>query len=374
MKSSTKNILAIIIVIFLLISTGLVGYNIGFQKSQEIAKEKKKEKEEPIIKKPEEKEIETIVTSYEVTDFDNSTLKDYTLTSNIITTESEYNDIVTKYNLIPKDVSKTINHDFENYNYVVYALATDSCRETLEYKNTTITDKKLTINFNLSTYCGVCAPFDYVYEIAIPKDIDSSLKTTTKHNLVSKEECDVDIAYKPVLYLYPESTQEITINFSNENLLTTTYPKFNNEWKITANQNGDLLDKNGQKYYALFWEENDDTIVDFSEGFYVSKDNAISFLEEKLSILGLNEKESNEFIMYWLPIIENNKHNLIYFELTEELEKDNKLLIKPKPDTLIRIRMHIKKISNKQNIKEQKLIKQERNGFVAVEWGGKIYK
>ena len=32
--------------------------------------------------------------------------------------------------------------------------------------------------------------------------------------------------------------------------------------------------------------------------FYVEKDEAIEFLEEKLDIIGLNKKEKNEFISY----------------------------------------------------------------------------
>lgn len=178
---------------------------------------------------------------------------------------------------------------------------------------------------------------------------------------------------KPVLYLYPEEKTEVTINFEKEDNLTTTYPKFKDEWNVTAYPNGDLYDKDGKYYYGLYWEEDSNHKVDFKEGFYVSKDNAIKFLEEKLSIIGLNEKERNEFIMYWLPILEKNEHNLVYFELTEERNTFNKIEISPKPDSLLRMAIHVKKVNGKQNIKEQKLEKFERNGFVAVEWGGILY-
>ena len=59
--------------------------------------------------------------------------------------------------------------------------------------------------------------------------------------------------------------------------------------------------------------------------------------------------------MYWLPILENNKRNLIYFELTEERDSYNKLIINPKPDSILRMAMHVKKVDKKVNIKEQKL-------------------
>jgi len=38
----------------------------------------------------------------------------------------------------------------------------------------------------------------------------------------------------------------------------------------------------------------------------VTEENAEKFLEEKLDILGLNEKEKTDFITYWLPVLLRN--------------------------------------------------------------------
>ena len=117
-----------------------------------------------------------------------------------------------------------------------------------------------------------------------------------------------------------------------------------------------------------------DLDVDFSTGFYVNGNNAIKKLKEKLDYIGLNNREANEFIMYWLPILESNKHSLVYFELTDERESNNKLIINPKPDSILRINMHIKKIYDIMSIEDQKLEKFERTGFTVVEWAGTIHK
>ena len=178
---------------------------------------------------------------------------------------------------------------------------------------------------------------------------------------------------KPILYLYPTKKTNIRVSFSHPEYLETTYPKFEGEWNILAYKNGDLYDKNGKYYYGLYWDEKKVHNVDFNEGFYVEKDNAIDFLEEKLDIIGLNKKEKNEFIMYWLPILEKNEKNLVYFEMTEEREKINKINITPKPDSLLRIVIHVKKVNEKTLIKEEKLKTFNRKGFVAVEWGGTTY-
>lgn len=204
---------------------------------------------------------------------------------------------------------------------------------------------------------------------------------SVNQNNLSKDESEsgeVDwekhVAMKPLLYLYPISDNTaVSVSFSNPDTLTVTYPKFVEQWYVVANRNGDLYDLDGKYYYGLYWEEGQSRSVDFSEGFYVTAEDAISFLEEKLSILGLNEKERNEFIMFWLPKLELQQQSLVYFELTDDREALNKLVITPRPDSLLRIAMHIKHVDEYTPIKEQYLPSFERQGFVAVEWGGTIH-
>lgn len=286
------------------------------------------------------------------------------------TTKEDYNSTLINYNIKLENPS---TKDFDSYNYLLLVIVYDECSETLQEKEISVDGNKATISYDVYRQCGLCAPQYNLYEISLPKAVTSRKDVKIDFNYIDRTNCPTDVAYKPVLYLYPKETTQVTVNFKKEELLTTTYPKFQDEWTITAHPNGDLYDSNNNYYYALYWEELDYTRNSFTEGFYVSKDNAISFLEEKLTILGLNAKEKNEFIMYWLPILENNEHNLVYFESTEDLQKDNKLIIEPQPDTLIRIRMHVKKISEETTIKEQKLTTQTRQGFTAVEWGGTLH-
>ena len=179
---------------------------------------------------------------------------------------------------------------------------------------------------------------------------------------------------KPVLYLYPTNDNTlVNVKFDKPKLLTTTYPKYSDGWSVIANKDGNLKDKNGRNYYGLYWEEEGSTKVDFKTGFYVESKDAIKFLEDKLEEIGLNERESNEFIMYWLPILEKNKKNLVYFELTDERQAYNKLNIYPEVNSLLRVSIHVKKVDKKVKIKKQTFKKFVRNGFTAVEWGGVIH-
>lgn len=106
------------------------------------------------------------------------------------------------------------------------------------------------------------------------------------------------------------------------------------------------------------------------DGFVIKGSNASSFLEEKLAILGLNEREAEEFIIYWLPKLEHNKYNYIRFATIDEINNNMPKSINPNPDTLIRVLMTYKGLNSPINVEEQKLYTPERNGFVVVEWGG----
>ena len=88
-----------------------------------------------------------------------------------------------------------------------------------------------------------------------------------------------------------------------------------------------------------------------------------------MEILGLNEKEKTDFITFWLPVLLRNKMSLCSFQ-TKKFFDDMELNVTPKPDSLIRVFLIIKKIDEPINIKEQKLVANERKGFTVVEWGG----
>ena len=177
---------------------------------------------------------------------------------------------------------------------------------------------------------------------------------------------------KPIIYIYPEKDMNVSVELSNPEKLIHSYPKYINRWNVLAKTNGELTDINtGRKLYSLYWEGNmKDSRLDMNEGFVIKGEDTTRFLEEKLEILGLNEREAEEFIIYWLPQMEKNKYNFIRFEPIEEINKYMKLNITPEPETLIRVMMKFKPMNQYKYVKEQNLVKVERKGYTVVEWGG----
>ena len=176
---------------------------------------------------------------------------------------------------------------------------------------------------------------------------------------------------KPIIYIYPETEQKVSVKLVDEEKITCSYPKYEDGWEVLAKPNGDLTDcKTGRDLYALYWEGEGKTKTNYEEGFIVKGEDSLIFLEEKLEILGLNEREAEEFIVYWLPELEKNKYNYIRFQTLEEINELMPLEIEPKPDTIIRVMMQFKPVLIPFEVEEQKLETPERKGFTVVEWGG----
>ncbi|MBO5441096.1 MAG: hypothetical protein J6A09_00835 [Alphaproteobacteria bacterium] len=179
---------------------------------------------------------------------------------------------------------------------------------------------------------------------------------------------------KPIIYLYPTETTDVSVKLGEPEKLTHTYPKYVDEWKVRAEPNGDLTDMvTGRKYYALYWEGKDADLPRYDDGFVVAKDEVVPFLEEKLAVLGLNEREANEFIIYWLPKLESAPYTFIHFVSQDEQDKNMPLTVQPEPDMIIRVLMTFKSLDKPIEVKEQILPEApERNGFTVIEWGGTV--
>ena len=177
------------------------------------------------------------------------------------------------------------------------------------------------------------------------------------------------VAYKPVIYLYPEEKTEVSVTLDYNGKLTCTYPFYDNGWTVTANPDGTLTDANGQTYNYLYWEGETNAQYDLSKGFCVKGEDTTEFLENALAELGLTRREANEFIVFWLPMMQNNEYNIISFQGTTYTDSA-KMNIDPAPDTLIRVFMAWQASEVYVNIPEQELNAPAREGFTVVEWGG----
>lgn len=283
------------------------------------------------------------------------------------------NIIMSKYKTFESDnIVYTVD---KNEDYILFTMpGASNCSEEIKLvKNKIDSDNNLNLYFDFKYKCGLCGEEDEIFKIPTKGKTINEVKAY--YRVKSIENCNQNISYKPIMYIYPTEEMDLTVKLKNNKLLTHTYPKYNDAWNIHVKTNGEIYDYNtNRSYYALYWEAIDNTKINTNEGFVVEGKNTIKFLEDKLEYLGLNKMEINEFIIYWIDKLENNKYNYIRFRNTNEVNNYMPLEFSKKPDTLIRIIMDYKPLKEKINVKEQVLEKNTRSGFTVVEWGGRKIK
>lgn len=211
----------------------------------------------------------------------------------------------------------------------------------------------------------VTAVYDHVYYDEESCRVEADFSSIS----ASDFELDPNMAYKPVIYLYPEREMEVRVNLTLDGRLTCTYPSYNDGWAVIAAPDGTLTDAKGQTYNYLYWEGTANTQWDLSQGFCVRGEETALFLEDSLAKLGLNRREANEFIVYWLPLMQENPYNIISFQ-TEAYTDVARLDVEPVPDTLIRVFMTWSASDSYVDLPAQELSAPARMGFTVVEWGG----
>ena len=192
---------------------------------------------------------------------------------------------------------------------------------------------------------------------------------------------------KPVVYVYPEEEQGLTMTIDVKGTLDMVYPAPERQvqteegtrasWTISAAPDGTLTDASGRSYPYVFWEGpvRQDTP---ERGFIVAREDAVPFLEEKLGQLGLSDKEAADFITYWAPRIRANEYTFVSFDASSYAqqvtysfadEAGNQVV----PDTFIRVFMTIRAADANEEVTPQVFgPTPTRSGFTAVEWGGAV--
>lgn len=180
---------------------------------------------------------------------------------------------------------------------------------------------------------------------------------------------------KPVIYLYPEETQEISVKVEPEGGFSFTEPLYNDGWKVTATPEGAITNlADGKTYPYLFWEGTGGTYEAPKTGFVVAKVDVEKTLREKLSYMGLNEKEIADFVEFWLPRMQAHPYYVIGFHGTHVMDYLAPLTISPKPDSVFRILMDYRGVPEPIEIEEPMLPQFKRKGFAVVEWGGVLQR
>lgn len=182
---------------------------------------------------------------------------------------------------------------------------------------------------------------------------------------------------KPVIYLYPEKESRINVQVDPVDGFTKTIPEYSkNGWNVTAYPDGKIIDDvTGKTYDYLYWSGISFGQFRVDKGWVIKQDSLDSFFDEKLKILGMNEKEINDFKEYWVNRLTDSPYYRVSFLPRNIIDELAPLKISPEaPDFTLRVIMLVRGLDEYVEMPEQDLPPAPtRNGFAVVEWGG-IYE
>lgn len=176
---------------------------------------------------------------------------------------------------------------------------------------------------------------------------------------------------KPVIYLYPTKAQNVSVKVDPVGGMSYSDPVYGNGWNVYSDTNSNLTElSSGKKYPYLFWEGSGGIYAQPKKGFVIKQSEVHNFLVSKLAKLGLNTKETADFIEFWEPRMQGSPYYFVTFLGTSEMNKIAPLTIVPKPDTVIRILMDFSPLAKPIKVDGYNIKTPVRSGFTVVEWGG----
>jgi len=184
-----------------------------------------------------------------------------------------------------------------------------------------------------------------------------------------KSMLDVEVE-KPAIYLYPVEDSQIFVKLNINGEIIEDIPEYKDGWNVFATKEGIIEGK----YDYLFYEAKLKKISIPKEGWIVEYSELELWFNKNLKLLGLNEKETDQFKEYWLNRLEKSKYYEIKLLSNEFLYENMDLIITPEPETEIRLNFIFKPLKKNYSIKNPEIITPERNGFTVVEWGGILIK
>ncbi len=195
---------------------------------------------------------------------------------------------------------------------------------------------------------------------------------------------DEPMEEKPVVYLYgdkplQEAHVRLTLHDAEMAYMWPAGEQSGNtyDWDVLAAQDGTVYDNDGNEYSYIFWEANDYGTHSIDEGFCVKGSETAEFLRDSLKQIGLTPEEYNEFIVYWMPRMQDNEYNIIRFaglDPDDEYNQNYELHVTDsegeEADSMLRVMMYWQASDEYVELEPQEFETFEREGFTVVEWGG----
>ncbi len=181
---------------------------------------------------------------------------------------------------------------------------------------------------------------------------------------------------KPAIYMYPDKPTLVNVKLDLDGQLTVSRPVYNSQsgWSVVAYPDGTLKEPVTLNDHPYLYYEADLTGVTLpKEGFVFSREDLSKSLKSLMETIGFNEKETSDFLSYWLPKLTEKPYYFVTLLPENVINDKEKLNFSVNPDTLIRTRFVFEGLDAPISVKPLSNINShDRSGFTVTDWGGTI--
>lgn len=173
---------------------------------------------------------------------------------------------------------------------------------------------------------------------------------------------------KPNIYIYPveEIDLDVTFLFPNGGSIVESIPEYNNGWHIHVKPGGII----NNLYEYLFYESTTPDLCQYHSGWVIAMEKLEKFFRNTMVQSGFNQKETADFIEYWIPRLNTYPYYAIYPQYQTEINNMVQLQFSKQPDSMLRVMYAVRGLENGNvTIGTPEIPVFERKGFSVVEWG-----
>jgi hypothetical protein len=173
---------------------------------------------------------------------------------------------------------------------------------------------------------------------------------------------------KPNIYLYPETTERISVklSFPAGGTITVSDPAYGSGWLVDVEPNGRI----DNQYNFLFYEARVPNLYQYSSGWIVHKDTASEFFAHTMCQAGFTAREIADFVEYWGPRLTSDSLYEVYPQQELQIDKLIRLQVVPSPQHQLRLFFVIRPAHvNPSGLAKPVLVKADRSGYHLAEWG-----
>jgi PKD repeat protein len=207
----------------------------------------------------------------------------------------------------------------------------------------------------------------HLYEENMPTLVSLTAYNGSNSSVLTDTIWDWAIVFKPNIYLYPEKTLElcVNLNFPKGGHVVSSIPEYNNGWCISVEPSGQI----DNEYGYLFYESAQPNIWQNSEGWIISQTELSNFFNKNMQVYGFNSNEINDFIEYWIPLLNTAKTYAVYPQMNYTIDRVIELEFSVKPKNVNRLFYVIKGVNEEFMLNEPEIVSFNKNGFYVNEWG-----